>query len=785
MTTTPTTPARTSAVLREFVGAIYEPTDLVELRLICNSPKTAHRKWRIASEISTNVDGMRKLNERGYNIYFGINPRRAEGGSSNNDVLLARCLFVDFDGVALAEVRRRIDEARLPTPTLILNSGHGSHCYWRLDEPLHDLGEWRSRQQGLIDALDSDQSIKDAARIMRAPGFMNVKYDDRAACDLVECDAARQYSLAEFPRAAPVERDHSPGSHQFNGEVNKAERANAIAYLDRLKRERCDNHHDWIKVGMTLHAIDPGDDMLKTWDQWSKTSPKWQEGECARRWASFDPECKRQEQIRDPKHNHGPATIATLHKMANEDSDIKVRISPASNKSLTPHEVAELPLTDLGNAERLVARHGNDLRYSRALGWLCWDGRRWKRDDTGEAERRAQRTVREIYREAAALDNADKRQALAAWAKSSESAVRVRNMLDMAKCEATIVVTPDQLDRDDFLFNVKNGTIDLRTGDCKPHARADLITKLAPVTHDPEATCPTFGRFLDETVRGRKDLGRYLQRVLGMCLSGDITEQILIIAHGAGSNGKNTLFDQYASMTGDYTAEAAPDLLVDQKHRGHPTEIADLFGKRLVIASETERNERLRVQFVKRLTGDARLKGRFMHKDFFEFRRTCKVILVTNNRPVVSEQTHAIWRRLRLVPFDNVVADQDQDKALPEKLRAEASGILAWLVRGCLDWQRDGLTTPSAVLLATKEYRAESNWLERFVEECLTLAPELWCTSARLTDAHNDWCREVGIEGDLSAMREHLQKRGCTAKKIRQVRGWQGVGTATSLEVPD
>lgn len=316
MTTAPTIGDRTSAVLRKFVDAIFDPTDIVELRLIRSSPKDAKQKWRIASEIPTNVSGLRKLNEQGYNIYFGINPRRAEGGSSNGDVLLARCMFVDFDGVVLAEVRRRIDEVSLPTPTLILNSGHGHHCYWRLDEPLHDLSEWRSRQEGLIDALDSDPAIKDAARIMRVPGFLNTKADP-VACDLVECDAARQYPIDEFPRAAPK----TTPATRVNGHVSKAERANALQYVSRLSRHRADSYEDWLAVGMCLHSVDPGDEMLGVWDRWSRPSSKWQDGICAEKWGTF-------------KAN-GSLTIATLHQMANEDSAGQQRKNPQSGNRVS------------------------------------------------------------------------------------------------------------------------------------------------------------------------------------------------------------------------------------------------------------------------------------------------------------------------------------------------------------------------------------------------------------------------------------------------------------------
>ncbi|MCH8153375.1 MAG: hypothetical protein IH830_13495 [Planctomycetes bacterium] len=191
------------------------------------------------------------------------------------------------------------------------------------------------------------------------------------------------------------------------------------------------------------------------------------------------------------------------------------------------YHLSQLPLTDYGNAQRLVVRHGHDLRYAKALGWLQWDGRRWRRDDTGEVERRVKHTVRRIYEEAAAADDDEKRMSLSDWAQTSESAHRMQKMREVAWSEPGITVTPDQLDADPWLFNVLNGTIDLRTGELREHRRGDLITKLAPVEYDAEATCPTFDRFIVETTCGREDVAAYLQQFLGICLTGDISEQVL------------------------------------------------------------------------------------------------------------------------------------------------------------------------------------------------------------------------------------------------------------------
>ena len=260
------TTTRTTSQLEVFAGALFERSDVVEVRTIHDTRKTEQR-WFSASELPRVAASLGQLNRNGYNLYAGINPRKAPGGSTN------------FDGLALDEVRRRIDEAALPAPSMIVNSGHGFHCYWLLDEPLIDLDLWSRHQQALIDELGSDPCIKDAARIMRLPGFLNVK-GDPVVCDIVDCDPARQYPLDEFPRSAPrPSRTTRP-----NGKVSTRERENAIQYLARLKVERADEYADWLSVGMVLHSVDPSHSMLTEWDRWSRSSSKWQDGICAEKW---------------------------------------------------------------------------------------------------------------------------------------------------------------------------------------------------------------------------------------------------------------------------------------------------------------------------------------------------------------------------------------------------------------------------------------------------------------------------------------------------------------------
>ena len=445
--------------------------------------------------------------------------------------------------------------------------------------------------------------------------------------------------------------------------------------------------------------------------------------------------------------------------------------------SAKPVDLLALPLTDYGNAQRLVLLHGSKLRHVYSLNrWYEWDRRRWQVDNTGSVIRFTKETFRHMAKVALKRKDHD---ALLKFARASENRTRIDAAVTLARSERQVVVKPEQLDADRWLLNVRNGTIELRSGELYPHRPEDLITKLAPVNYDPKATCPTFTCFLEETTSGRQDLAFYLQQLLGMCLTGDISEQILPVFYGEGANGKSTLLDLILYVMGDYAGLAAPDLLMARRWSQHPTEIADLWGKRLVMSIETERSQTLRTAFIKSITGDARLKGRFMRADFFEFDRTFSTILCTNNKPTISEQTVAIWRRLRLLPFTNVVPEARQDKRLLAKLKAEAAGVLAWMVRGCLSWQRKGLITPPDVVAATEAYRAEQDHHQRFADDCLTLTCEACTSSREIIDAYEEWCREAGVKPDLPSLWPRLKAWGCEDARTKQARRWRGVGLHT------
>jgi P4 family phage/plasmid primase-like protien len=439
--------------------------------------------------------------------------------------------------------------------------------------------------------------------------------------------------------------------------------------------------------------------------------------------------------------------------------------------------------TDTGNAERLVEQHGEDLRYCHPWQkWLAWDGRRWRVDVTAEVRRRAKETARSIYSEASAVSGNDqaaemRRKELGAWARRSEARERRSAMIELAQSERCIPVLPEHLDADPWLLNCLNGVLDLRTGRLHPHRRNDLFTKLAPVAYEPEATCPTWLAFLHSIMDGNRELIGFLQRFAGYALTGVIREHVLVICYGTGSNGKSTFLETLISLMGDYAWQAPPDLLMLKSLGAHPTDVAGLFGVRFAACIETASGRRLDEARMKMLTGGDQVTARRMREDFWSFRPTHKLALGTNHRPVVATTDHGTWRRQKLVPFTVTIPTEEQDRLLPEKLRAELNGILRWAVEGCMAWQRQGLGDAEAIREATEAWRDESDVLGGFLATCCELAPRATVSVRELYARFIGYCEATG-EDPLrqKPFGQRLAERGFAAMKgTGGVRLWRGL----------
>jgi putative DNA primase/helicase len=471
--------------------------------------------------------------------------------------------------------------------------------------------------------------------------------------------------------------------------------------------------------------------------------------------------------------------LADRYGLASRQPSAQRRAEAAATASDDAGDADATHRTDLGNARRLCRLFGDRIRYVHAWGsWLIYDGTRWARDETGEIHRLARATVRSIYAEAAQADDAATRKALAAWATASESSSRLAAMVELAKSEPGVAIHHSALDADQWLLNCLNGTLDLRTGKLLPHDRAHLITKRIEVRYDATADAPTWQAFLDRIMEGNAELIAFLQRAVGYTLTGSVREQCLFFAYGSGANGKSTFMETVCALLGAYAQRAPTEMILLQRYgAGIPNDLARLPGARMVVTGEIAQGRRLDEGKVKDLTGGDTMTARFMRGEWFDFCPVFKLWIYGNHKPAVRGYDHGIWRRIRLIPFNATIAEEERDPALPERLRGELPGILAWAVQGCLAWQREGLGTPDEVRQATESYRGEMDTIAGFLEDRCVLHQRAQTLAKPLYEAYTAWCKE-GNEPALSQreVAQYLKHRGLESKRMTRGIVWFGVG---------
>lgn len=465
--------------------------------------------------------------------------------------------------------------------------------------------------------------------------------------------------------------------------------------------------------------------------------------------------------------------------------DLKAAIAASNGhrtkKNRSP-EQDDQHLTDLGNARRLVSRHGADIRHDHQRGlWLIWDGRRWSPDDTSEITRRAKDTVAAMYKEAATLRSDSDRQAVVKHALQSEGRNAITNMIVLAASEPGVPVLAAHTDADPWLFNCQNGTIDLRTGELREHRREDLITKLAPVEYDPEATHPMWDDLLDRVTRGDSDTRAYLQKAAGYTLTGSTREDKAFCLVSEGGGGKTSFLEPIVKTMGGYATIAEDNTFVAQHAgaSGHSEDVAALAGARLVICTEMGRGKLAEERF-KRMTGGDSIRASRKHERSFEFTPQFKLWMAMNRALRADDEDTGVWRRLRYIPWLPIPEDERDPRVKETLLRDTAArkAILAWMVAGCRAYLSDGLGDPPAVIAATEHRREENNPMAAFFDDCCVFAPDAWTPARALREAYEDWCKDSGARPvNLGDWGRRLHERG--AKNGRDyVRGrhWEGVG---------
>ncbi len=439
----------------------------------------------------------------------------------------------------------------------------------------------------------------------------------------------------------------------------------------------------------------------------------------------------------------------------------------------------EFHKTDTGNAERLVSRYGDGIHHCDEWGkWLIWDGTRWAKDNMRVIRSFAKNTVRGMYAEGAKIEVEAERKALVRYALGCESIPRIRNMIEAATSEPGIPVRAEDLDKNTLLLNVENGTIDLTTGELQPHKQTNLITKLCPVGLDMDVECPRWTAFLNQIMDGNQDVIFYLQKAIGLSLTGDVSEDVFFFLHGGGENGKTTFLNTVHSLLGDYSCRSQIETFLSSKNNSIPNDLAALQGARFVSAVEAKKGRRFDEGRLKMLTGGDPIQARFMRAEYFEFMPQLKLWIAGNNKPVITDTTRGMWRRVRLIPFTVQIKEDKQDKHLEEKLKEELPGILLWALAGCLAWRQEGLGYPDVVKEATEEYRQEMDVLGDFISEKLVKDKAAKIQSSILYEQYLGYCEEAGEKRPwtLTKLAREMKERGFEKLRTEGSRFWIGIG---------
>lgn len=372
-------------------------------------------------------------------------------------------------------------------------------------------------------------------------------------------------------------------------------------------------------------------------------------------------------------------------------------------------------LTELGNSERLIRRHGDNLKFCTIFGkWYIWDGHYWKLDDTEEIVRLAKGTVRKIAKETEFADSDDRYRQVMKHAMSCETNGKIRAMISLAQSD--VAVLPNVFDAKPKLFNCQNGTYELDIGYFREHRKDDLLSMMSNVVYDPEAQCPKWKEHLLLIFNYKYDLLQSFQEMCGYSLLQENPEQLIFILFGEGKNGKSVTVKVLSEVFGSYAKNVSPESLMIRKHSEAPrTDIARLVGGRLVTSTEAEDGMRFAESLVKQLTGGDKVTVRRLYESEFEFTPSFKIWFATNHKPKIRGTDTAIWRRILLVPFTVTIPEKDRDPDIITKLLEESPGIFNWCLEGLKRYQQNKRLTPAAeIQAATEEYRKESNIIEEF-----------------------------------------------------------------------
>jgi putative DNA primase/helicase len=569
--------------------------------------------------------------------------------------------------------------------------------------------------------------------------------------------------------------------------------------------------NEWVRIGLCVYRSSGGsEEGYAAWEDWSRSSPKFNVGEKTRdRWEHFHtsppdiihfgtlvwearqvvPDWVPPSQLKAVARRKGielvaagkgypqmcetlladPAVGPWLGAMEEEARDHELALIWKAAFKARDQEQAYTPngqtanwhnqandaayLSDQWLALDFVAGHKDDLRYTALTNrWYLWDGTRWKLDETLRVFSLAQEHCRRV---AKAVNG--KGASVAKVKRDLNSAPRRAAVVSLARENPVLAMHPDVWDADPWLLGTPGGIVDLRTGQLRPARPEDYISMATAL--GPGGDCPIWRRTLLEIFSDDAEMVRYHQRVVGYCATGLTREEKLFLFSGTGRNGKGTLIETILYVLGDYGTTVAMSTLMQTRHQEHPTEIAKLYRKRLAVSSEQSEGGVWNTARIKNLTGGDQLTGRYMRADYIDFDPTHKLVVSTNAMPSFGRVDTAVAERILKTEFQNQFLGKNANRQLKEQLRGEAPGILAWVVEGCLEWQRVGLRPPPDVESVTEEYLKRADDVRVFIDDECVVAKDGEVYSGPLYKRWLVWCQRNGVApGPRRTFTERVQK---------------------------
>lgn len=450
-----------------------------------------------------------------------------------------------------------------------------------------------------------------------------------------------------------------------------------------------------------------------------------------------------------------------------------------------PAAAAQTPLTEFGNAERMLAKYANSLMFCPDTGtWYVWNGNHWRVSlGRSEVEHYAKETIRDLPKEA---DQYADQGEFFLFCSLSQKATMVANMVKLAESDPRVCVPSSELDKHKHFLGVQNGVVDLRTATLLPPDPKLYITLVAGCEYNPGAKCPMFEKVLRDAFFDDLEMVEYVTRMFGYALQGDPKEDIMFIAYGGGSNGKSTVFNAVRQTFGAYAKAAdATTFLADGggANAGGPREdLQRLRGARFIYVNEPDENGELREGSVKAMTGGDAVVARGINaKHSVEIMPTWTVFMPTNHKPIIKGSDNGIWRRMGLIPFTrNFETDTTikRDKSIRERVLEERAGILSMLVRAGMRYRKDGLNPPAKVVAASLEYRKDMDLLAEWLEECCTIEPG---ATAKVADLWASWEVFARSRGTINYIRSSTALGRKLESRFPSDRGTGGVRIRTGI----